>query len=164
MFQTNQDQTSNRGVGKKQHVDVFKSLLSFIQYFVPTQQRVCDLAIPTDALNALRSISEGRPSAVKWREGRPWLLAGDVTWENGNSAVPASSENDVIKSPITCQFNGSLECLTYSLSQDPLGTLTVQGVVRGGHLSADRLVHIANAGDFQIEQVSVIVLISYSLW
>lgn len=33
------------------------------------------------------------------------------------------------------------------------GRLEVIGTVRGGRLSADRLVHIPGKGDFQIEQV-----------
>ncbi len=28
---------------------------------------------------------EGRPEPVRWREGRSWLLASDVRWENAGT-------------------------------------------------------------------------------
>lgn len=65
----------------KQSGDILKSLLSFIRYFVPTQQRVYELTTSSDAVNAIRTVCEGRPSSVKWREGRSWLLANSITWE-----------------------------------------------------------------------------------
>ena len=34
------------------------------------------------------------------------------------------------------------------------GTLRITGTVRGGCLSADRLVHIPGGGDYQLESVS----------
>jgi pre-rRNA-processing protein TSR1 len=34
------------------------------------------------------------------------------------------------------------------------GTLQVSGTIRGGCLSADRLVHIPGGGDYQVESVS----------
>ncbi|KAF8323855.1 ribosome biogenesis protein tsr1 [Clavulina sp. PMI_390] len=112
----------------KQSGDILKSLLSFIRYFVPTQQRVYELTASSDAINAIRSVCEGRPSAPKWRDGRSWVLADSMAWEE---SPPMLGET----------------------AKDPLGVLTLTGVVRGGSLSANRLVHIPNAGDFQIEQI-----------
>jgi pre-rRNA-processing protein TSR1 len=66
----------------KSRTTIMKSLLSFIQYFVPSQQRVFDLHVGADRLNALRSLAEGKPGDVKWREGRAWLLSEQVEWEN----------------------------------------------------------------------------------
>ena len=93
---------------------IVKSLLSFIQYFVPSQTRVFDLHASADRLNTLRALCEGEPADAKWREGRPYLLAENVQWADG--------------------------------------TLAVTGVVRGASLSADRLVHIPNFGDYQMEK------------
>ncbi|TEB30352.1 DUF663-domain-containing protein, partial [Coprinellus micaceus] len=66
---------------------VLKSLLSFIQYFVPSQARVFDLHTPSDQLNVLRSVSEGSPSDVRWRDGRSWVLSEQTQWEEGTLKV-----------------------------------------------------------------------------
>lgn len=94
---------------------IMKSLLSFIQYFVPSQTRTFDMHASADRLNALRLLCEGKPEEVKWREGRPYTLVEDVKWADG--------------------------------------VLAVTGVVRGAPLSADRLVHLPNYGDFQVQKV-----------
>ncbi|KZP34405.1 ribosome biogenesis protein tsr1 [Athelia psychrophila] len=94
---------------------VLKSLLSFIQYFVPGQAKVFDLHAGADRLNAVRAIAEGKPGEVRWREGRAWVLGESAEWADG--------------------------------------VLSVTGVVRGALLSANRLVHIPNYGDFQISKI-----------
>ncbi|KAI0075767.1 ribosome biogenesis protein tsr1 [Panus rudis PR-1116 ss-1] len=94
---------------------IMKSLLSFIQYFVPSQTRVFDLHASSDRLNAVRSLCEGKPEDVKWREGRAYLLGESVEWNDG--------------------------------------TLSVTGVVRGAPLSANRLIHIPNYGDYQVSKI-----------
>lgn len=70
---------------------ILKSLLSFIRYFVPTQSRVYDLedTHSADAVSALRSLCEGKPHEVQWRQGRSWILATDLQWD--------SSENGMLK-------------------------------------------------------------------
>jgi pre-rRNA-processing protein TSR1 len=67
-------------VDPKSRSDINKSLLSFIQYFVPDQTRVFDLSSSSDRLNAVRALSEGKPEDVKWREGRTWILAEKTEW------------------------------------------------------------------------------------
>ncbi|KAL5528759.1 TSR1 [Sanghuangporus sanghuang] len=106
---------------KKTRTGIVKSLLSFMQYFVPSLSRVFDLASSSDCANALRSLCEGHPADVRWRSGRPYLLAEDVRWEVGEDT------------------NG--------------GHLHVTGIVRGAPLSANRLVHIPNHGDYQVEKI-----------
>ncbi|TDL26092.1 ribosome biogenesis protein tsr1 [Rickenella mellea] len=64
----------------KLRAGILKSLLSFMQYFVPTQTRVYDFGLSSDCTNALRALCEGRPADVRWREGRSWLLAEGVSW------------------------------------------------------------------------------------
>ncbi|KAJ7646804.1 ribosome biogenesis protein tsr1 [Roridomyces roridus] len=105
----------------KSRPGVLKSLLSFIQYFDPSQTRVFDLHAAADRLNALRALAEGKPADVRWREGRAWLLGEQAEWEE---------------------------------EAEGLGTLKVTGVARGAPLSANRLVHIPNFGDFQISKIS----------
>jgi pre-rRNA-processing protein TSR1 len=99
---------------------ILKSLLSFMQYFVPTQAKIFDLHADSDRLNAVRALSESKPGEVRWREGRPWILGEKVEWANG--------------------------------------ILSVTGIMRGAQLSANRLVHIPNHGDFQISKVKPIAI------
>ena len=68
---------------QKSRAGVLKSLLSFIQYFVPSQTRVYDIHSSSDRLNALRSLCEGKPSDVRWREKRSYMLGEDVAWSEG---------------------------------------------------------------------------------
>jgi pre-rRNA-processing protein TSR1 len=105
----------NTSLDNKTRPGVLKSLLSFIQYFAPSVSRVFDLCSSSDQLNALRALSEGKPSEIRWREGRSWILGECSEWE--------------------------------------AGTLKVTGVVRGMPLSANRLIHIQNFGDFQVSKV-----------
>ena len=74
-------------VDPKARVGVLKSLLSFMQYFVPEQSRVFDLNVLSDLLNTVRTLSEGKPRDVRWRQGRSWLLGESVNWADGNLAV-----------------------------------------------------------------------------
>ncbi|KAI0318883.1 ribosome biogenesis protein tsr1 [Amylostereum chailletii] len=94
---------------------ITKSLLSFVQYFAPDQERVFDLNAGADRLSALRVLAEGKPGDVRWRDGRSWVLAEGVGWADG--------------------------------------ALEVTGVVRGAKLSANRLVHLPNFGDFQVSKI-----------
>jgi len=110
--------SADSSLDSKARPGILKSLLSFIQYFVPTQTKIFDLHTGSDRLNAMRALSEGKPAEVRWREGRAWILGEKVEWADG--------------------------------------TLSVTGVVRGVRLSANRLVHIPNHGDFQISKVCYI--------
>jgi pre-rRNA-processing protein TSR1 len=109
----------NDSLDSKARPAIIKSLLSFVQYFVPTQTRVFDLYTGSDRLNALRALSEGKPAEVRWREDRAWLVGEHVEWDDG--------------------------------------VLRVTGFVRGAPLSANRLVHLPNYGDFQICKVSTML-------
>ncbi|KAJ3512263.1 hypothetical protein NLJ89_g3622 [Agrocybe chaxingu] len=70
-------------IDAKSRPGILRSLLSFIQYFVPTQTRIFDLQVPSERLNALRALSEGKPEDVRWKEGRSWLLGESTEWEDG---------------------------------------------------------------------------------
>ncbi|KAF8629138.1 hypothetical protein AX17_005724 [Amanita inopinata Kibby_2008] len=99
----------------KGRAGILKSLLSFMRYFVPSQTRIFDLHNSSDRLNAVRALAEGKPTDVRWREGRTWMLGESVAWEDG--------------------------------------LLKVTGNIRGHALSANRLVHLPNYGDFQIARI-----------
>jgi pre-rRNA-processing protein TSR1 len=99
----------------KSRSGILKSLLSFMQYFIPSQSRVFDLHVSSDRLNALRALAEGKPGDLRWREGRTWLLGETTSWQDGS--------------------------------------LKVTGTVRGAALSANRLMHLPDHGDFQVLRV-----------
>lgn len=84
---SNMMQSSTETGPHHQTQNTLRSLLSFTQYFVPTVTRVYDLTSPSDTGIALRSMCEGKPADVKWRDGRGWLLAEDVTWEEGSNTL-----------------------------------------------------------------------------
>ena len=79
--------SSDEPMEPKEKSGVVKSLLSFIQYFVPSQSRVYDMHHSSDTLNAIRALCEGKPSDVKWREGRSWVLGEQVDWADGALSV-----------------------------------------------------------------------------
>ena len=76
-----------RDIDSKARFGILKSLLSFMQYFFPEQSRVFDLNTLSDQLNTVRTLSEGKPRDVRWRQGRSWLLGESVDWTDGNLAV-----------------------------------------------------------------------------
>jgi pre-rRNA-processing protein TSR1 len=106
----------------KARAGVLKSLLSFVQYFVPDHARVLDLAAHADALGAARALCEGRPAEPKWRDARARVLVEEARWDAA------------------------------------AGQLALTGVVRGGPLSADRLVHLPDHGDYQIAKARALVV------
>jgi pre-rRNA-processing protein TSR1 len=74
-------------IDPKTRSGILKSLLSFMQYFVPELPKVFDLNALSDQLSTVRALSEGKPRDVRWRQGRSWLLAESVDWTDGNLAV-----------------------------------------------------------------------------
>ena len=73
----------NPSLDQKSRTRVLKSLLSFVQYFVPGQTRVYDIHSSSDRLNALRSLCEGKPNDARWRENRSYVLGEEVAWSEG---------------------------------------------------------------------------------
>ena len=70
----------NPSLDQKSRTEVLKSLLSFVQYFVPGQTRVYDIHSSSDRLNALRLLCEGKPNDARWRENRSYILGEEVAW------------------------------------------------------------------------------------
>lgn len=105
------------------HASIKKSLLSYTQHFFPSANRVYSLDSRSDASNLLRSLTEGLPKGPTWREERARILIEDLAWDG---AEDASAETR---------------------------TLKLTGHVRGANLSADKLLHLPNLGDFQITRI-----------
>jgi len=108
----------------KRRQQVASSLRSFITHFFPSQEKVFSLDSAQECSNVIRSLCTTTPKGVRWREDRSWMLVEDVQW-------PTDIGN----------------------SSDQVGEVIVTGVVRGKGLKADRLVHLGDAGEFQIEKI-----------
>ncbi|KAF9257985.1 ribosome biogenesis protein tsr1, partial [Marasmius fiardii PR-910] len=80
-------------VDAKSRPGILKSLLSFVQYFVPSQKKVYDLHSNSDRIGALRAMSEGKPEDVRWREGRSYVVGEDAEW----SRDEGEDENGTLK-------------------------------------------------------------------
>ncbi|KAI7882788.1 uncharacterized protein EV154DRAFT_471218 [Mucor mucedo] len=98
-----------------------KSLLSFVQQFVPEQEHLFTLDNDNDCISVLRYITSQRPKPMSWRDNHPYMLAENVEFD------ATSAE---------------------------LGTLKVTGFARGNPFNANRLVHLQNFGDFQVEKIT----------
>lgn len=131
---------SSSQINQKERPSIAKSLLSFISYFVPSQTRVFDLApgasSSSDCLSAVRALCEGRPNDVRWREGRPWILAENVEFVKGTSSGEVAEGSST-------------------------GSLNVTGTVRGNvPLDVNRLIHIVGVGDFRVDKVRLLMCFS----
>ncbi|BGP13572.1 hypothetical protein JCM10213_008709 [Rhodosporidiobolus nylandii] len=131
------------------------SLQSFLTHFFPSIDRihcasstptpsasssamVTDSAVPAPSSEAtliVRALCEKTPKGLRWRESRPRVLAEKVGWEK-NAEQPAPAED-----------------APEGMQQEELGTLVIEGVVRGSRLNANRLVHLQGYGDFRVEKI-----------
>ncbi|ORX34364.1 putative ribosome biogenesis and assembly-related protein [Kockovaella imperatae] len=102
---------------------IHKSLLSFSRYFFPSISKIYSSESPNDAALLARAICEAAPKTDRKGDARGFVVA------EGSNAVHWTEQ------------------------EGGLGTLRVEGTVRGGHLSADRLVHIPGVGDFEIDSI-----------
>ncbi|GAA5809732.1 hypothetical protein MFLAVUS_003145 [Mucor flavus] len=98
-----------------------KSLLAFVQQFVPEHEHLFTLDNDTDSLSVLRYITSQRPKPMSWRDNHPYMLAESVEFDSTSAET---------------------------------GTLKVTGYARGNPFNANRLVHLQNFGDFQVEKIT----------
>ncbi|KAK8846734.1 hypothetical protein IAR55_005821 [Kwoniella newhampshirensis] len=108
---------------------IHKSLLSFTRYFFPSVPKIHSSDTPNDSALLARALCEATPGGTRSDEGRAYLVA------EGPDAVKWTS-------------NGA-----QSEDGEERGRLEVVGTIRGGCLSADRLVHISGRGDFKVEAI-----------
>ncbi|CAO3644260.1 unnamed protein product [Mucor hiemalis] len=108
-------------IAPKLRTSTKKSLLAFVQQFVPEQEHLFSLDNDNECMNALRYITSQRPKPMSWRDNHPYMLADSVEFD------PTSAETGVLK---------------------------VTGYARGNPFNANRLVHLQNFGDFQIQQIT----------
>ncbi len=103
---------------------------------------------PSEATILARAICEGAPRTTRADDGRAYVVAREagrvwagISWTaTGMAPKRAGGES-----------NGDSASGEEEMKE--VGRLEITGTVRGGCLSADRLVHIPGRGDFQIESV-----------
>lgn len=112
---------------------VHKSLLSFSRYFFPSVNKIFSADTANEAILLGRALCETSPAFIHHPDGRAWLVAeAEPVWTASAGGTVNEGEQSVVEP----------------------GTLRVTGTVRGGRLSANRLVHLPGHGDFQIAEVS----------
>ena len=104
------------------------SLKSYINHFLPSQEKVHSLDSDRECTNVIRSICTTNPRGVKWREDRSWMLVENVEW-------PEREDQSVTR-----------------------GEIVITGVVRGRGLKANRLVQVGDWGCFQIDKITAATL------
>ncbi|MCO5562342.1 hypothetical protein L7F22_015968 [Adiantum nelumboides] len=115
-----------------------KSLLSFAKYFAPEVEKVYSLDEKSEKSSLIRTIATSTPRRIAWRDFRSWLVGEGGSWEaNDHQGSNADEEMET--------SNGH--------GEEKKGTLKIQGWIRGNNLSSNRLVHIPDFGDFQVDQI-----------
>lgn len=108
-----------------------KSLLSFSRYFFPSVDKIFSADNANDAILLGRALCETSPAFINHPDGRAWLVAEEEPEWTASADTSNHGEQPVVEP----------------------GSLRVTGTVRGGRLSANRLVHLPGYGDFQIAEV-----------
>lgn len=119
--------TLSNGQGSKKSkatTEIRKSLLSFTQYFAPEVEKVYALDEKSEKSALLRTMATSSPRRVAWRDFRAWLISEEAEW------TPSSG------------LNGET------------GLLKIKGWTRGAPLSANRMVHLPDFGDFAVQKIT----------
>ncbi|PWZ01051.1 DUF663-domain-containing protein [Testicularia cyperi] len=127
--------------------EVRKSLLSFAKYFSPDVEKLHALDDRAERGALIRTLATATPKRVAWRDFRAWMVSeGEAEWHADPDANPAGSSNGNGSGSVVGQVDG--------LSPQSRGTLQIQGWIRGAPLSADRLVHLPDFGDFTVDKIT----------
>ncbi|CDR99409.1 hypothetical protein [Sporisorium scitamineum] len=131
------------GAALKAANEVRKSLLSFAKYFSPDVEKVHALDDRAERGALLRILATATPKRVAWRDFRAWMVSESAEWE------PTSDSN------LESKGNGEANGLSGLNGQNAQrGTLKVQGWIRGAPMSADRLIHLPDFGDFEVDRIT----------
>ena len=129
LFAQGMPSTINVAVGLEDHPakrqqEIRRSLQAYItSRFREEDTKLVSIDTPSDMSTLLRMLGTQQPRPIGWRETHPYMLVDGAT-------VDASAD-------------GSSDTVTLRLS----------GYARGGGFSANRLVHIPNHGEFQLQSI-----------
>lgn len=121
--------------------------MSFTRYFFPKADKVYSADTPSEATILARAICEGAPRTTRADDGRAYVVAEGSGSSSGGISWTATG---MAPKRVGGESNGESAA---GAEMEEVGRLEITGTVRGGCLSADRLVHIPGRGDFQIESV-----------
>lgn len=110
----------------KRRPQVISSLKSYITHYLPNTDKVFSLDSRQESSNLVRSLCTTTTKGVRWREQRSYLFIEDINWPGSKAAVTEDGTSEVV----------------------------LTGVVRGQGLNADRLMHIGDWGDYQVEKIT----------
>ena len=71
----------------KTRIEVRKSLLSYIQYYIPTVERLYAADDRAEASTVMRIVCNGVPNGIRWREQRSYLLPEGWRWDEEEEEV-----------------------------------------------------------------------------
>lgn len=71
----------------KTRAEVKKSLLTYIQQYIPTVERVFAADDDGEASTVIRILCNGIPNGIRWREQRSYLLPEGWRWDDDEKAV-----------------------------------------------------------------------------
>lgn len=71
----------------KIQTEVKKSLLTYVQQYIPTVERVFAADDRAEASTVMRMICAGVPTGIRWREQRSYLLPEGWRWDEQEGAV-----------------------------------------------------------------------------
>lgn len=117
---------SSKKVSTKGANEIRKSLLSFTRYFAPEVEKLYVFEDRNERGALLRSMATSTPRRVAWRDFRSWLVSEEAEWTSSST----------------------------SEEEEETGTLKLTGWVRGAPMSANRLVHIPDFGDYAVERIT----------
>ncbi|CCF50148.1 hypothetical protein NDA14_002566 [Ustilago hordei] len=129
------------GAALKAANEVRKSLLSFAHYFSPDVDKIHALDDRAERGALIRTLATATPKRVAWRDFRAWMVSEAADWQPDPSSSPSEMQN------------GNSNAEAYQEDQDK-GTLEIQGWIRGAPLSADRLIHLPDFGDFEVDRIT----------
>ncbi|SPO23991.1 related to TSR1 - protein involved in 20S rRNA accumulation [Ustilago trichophora] len=134
------------GAALKAANEVRKSLLSFAKYFSPDVEKVHALDDRAERGALLRTLATATPKRVAWRDFRAWMVSEGAEWEASSEEQQRQQQNgDNADGNDLGGLNGA---------DAQRGTLKVQGWIRGAPMSADRLIHLPDFGDFQVDRIT----------
>lgn len=96
-------------------------------HFLPEQEKVFSLDSFQECQNVIRSFCTNTSTGIRWRDNRSWMLVENARFLDQPTDANAKNEAE--------------------------GNLILTGVVRGQNLKADRLIHLGDWGNFQIERI-----------
>ncbi|KAL9089081.1 MAG: hypothetical protein Q9165_005894 [Trypethelium subeluteriae] len=104
-----------------------ETLQVFMRQRFPEQDRLRYLDVTRDCATIMQWICSKTPKGVSWRDDRSWMFIEGLEWSKVGTAHNGKGDSAEVR---------------------------VTGVVRGRNLNSNRLVHLGDWGDYQIDRIT----------